>query len=30
MNQQEAKTSYKYDIISSLTLLQIPKNLQRP
>ena len=29
MNQQKAKTSYKYDIISSLTLLQIQRNLQR-
>ena len=29
MNLQKAKTSYKYDIIFSLTLLQIQKNLLR-
>ena len=29
MNQQKAKTSYKYDFISSLTSLQIQRNLQR-
>ena len=29
MNQQKAKTSYKYDFIFSLTLLQIQRNLQR-
>ena len=28
-NLQKAKTSYKYDIISSLTWLQIQRNLQR-
>ena|GEM_PF-6018769 len=27
MNQQKAKTSYKYDFIFSLTLLQIQRNL---
>lgn len=29
MNQQKAKTSHKYDIIFSLTLLQIQRNLRR-
>ena len=29
MNQQKAKTSYKYDFIFSLTLLQIQRNLQQ-
>ena len=28
MNQQKAKTSYKYDFIFSLTLLQIQRILQ--
>lgn len=29
MNQRKAKTSYKYDFIFSLTLLQIQRNQQR-
>ena len=29
MDQQKEKTSYKYDFIFSLTLLQIQRNLQR-
>ena len=28
MNQQKAETSNKYIVISSVTMLQIPRNLQ--